>query len=151
MGDVVDFPQAHLASLTEEQIPAAAEFLSQQWEKNYPGQDSAAAKALLEKLLPRCKVIHLNDAIIGLVATRSNCIEEIWVTESQRRRGWGTALMNEAAETIKASGFGFAQIGCQQSDEALCHCLDSLEWKKIGDEQIGSDASTRALVFSKRL
>ncbi|MGV6858441.1 MAG: GNAT family N-acetyltransferase [bacterium] len=151
MGDVVDFPQAHLTSLSEEHIPAAAEFLHKQWQKNYPGLDSGEAKELLEKLRPHCRVIFQNDAIIGLVATRSNCIEEVWVAEEQRRRGWGTALIKEATKIIKASGFQFAQIGCQPIDKELCQCLDSLDWKKIGDEQIGSDPSIRALVFSKRL
>jgi len=90
---------------------------------------------------------------LGYGQISANCVEQLWVTARARRRGIGSRLLAQMLKTIRARGFAYAQMGCEDFNAPALAFLDTLGWQPIGtvEQSLGPGRFCQALVYSKSL
>jgi GNAT superfamily N-acetyltransferase len=160
--DVIAFPKLKIALLEDGQLDEAAVFLRQNWQLTYAGrlpQSLIAERTLvsfkehLEERRNSCWLAWLGDGLIGLATTRTNCLEDIWVSRRFQRQGIATRLLDTVTQNLSRRGYHFAQVGCESFNRNAIDFFLATGWRKIGSEPVRISPRLRfdALVFSIEL
>jgi len=98
-------------------------------------------------------VAVLGTRVVGYCSIAGNCIEQIWVSATMRRKGVGTALTQSATDAIRSRGFAFAQMGCEDFNTEAEAFLSAGSWKCIGAEtrSMAGGRTYEARVFATAL
>jgi ribosomal protein S18 acetylase RimI-like enzyme len=159
---VIALPRVRIEPLSESTLDQAAVFLLKQWRDTYRDKlpagivDARSAGYFRDYLSQRdacCRLAWLDRKLVGLVATRQNCIEDLWVAKRYRGRGIARSLLQAALDDLRARGYQFAQAGCEDFNGAAIAFFNKSGWRHIGGEpvQIAPGMRIEALVFSQRL
>ena len=104
----------------------------------------------LEKMDKGLKVLGYfkDDKLIGFLsyyiwerATKYLWIDEFEITESERRKGYGTALMNEVREIVKRENLSRIELNCWAFNEDAIKFYEKLGYveQRIVFEKINED------------
>jgi len=159
---VIPLPRVRVDLLEEHDLDKAAVFLLKVWRETYRHK---LPRHLVEQRSPgyfrdylgqraaTCRIAWFGDRLVGLVTTRQNCVDDLWVASRYRRRGVGTALLEAAVEGLRQRGYQFAQAGCEDFNQAALAFFDDAGWDRIGNDSITLTPGhcVDAMVFSYRL
>ncbi len=95
-------------------------------------------------------VAEIGNRLVGYGRVASNCIDQLWVSSSMRRRGIGSALLSQMLASIRERDFGFAQAGCEDFNISARRFLTATGWSLIHSEpqRLNEDYSCSVLVHS---
>lgn len=162
MSQVISMPRLEIRPGRSEDLKAVSRMVADVWREVYgpyvpagsadPCSDSHIAK-LVGDPGTNGWVAMLGRRTVGYCNTLGNCIEQVWVDTTMRRKGIGTELTRRAIDAIRARGFAFAQAGCEDFNADARAFLEAGNWICIGAEArlMGNGRKYDARVYSRSL
>ena len=142
MNNVILFPALRTSKPVEADIPAIVELVHDCWHEVYDDhlplelsqqRTAEAFSKLLAPKLANATVVRRGNEIIGYADHLSNCIDNLWVTKSYRRRGIGKLLLDIQLDELKTKGMDSVQAGCESFNEAAIGFYGHHGWNVIDE------------------
>lgn len=160
MSNVIPMPRLEIRPARKEDLDAVSQMVVGVWREIYGrylptgSADHGGDMDMSELIGDSAKngwVAVLGKRIVGYCSITGNCIEQIWVGAEMRRRGIGTELTRQAVDALRARGFAFAQMGCEDFNTGALAFLEAGNWACIGSEarSMANGRKYRALVYSR--
>jgi len=159
--NIIHFPIPQILPLEDRHLYKASQFLNECWHNEYAltvpyeitiKRDNDYFNNYLKNKLQLVWIAILQDKIIGIISITSNCIDELWVETSYRRRKIGQQLLKEALNYFYSRGFNSAQVGIESININAQKFYKSLDWIFIGSQPIQTKpVAIDALVYTKKI
>ena len=162
MSNVIHLPQPILMPALDVPVDEVAAFVNHQWHLTYDAylpriltsqrKPPVFARQLAAKSSPGWVMVQANE-IIGYADRVANCIDNLWVHDTYKRRGIGSRLMDILLDSMREQGMHSAQAGCESFNQPAINFFRSHHWSLLEDTQTQLHQGVRigVKVFSLKL
>ncbi len=159
MAEILQFPTPHIRRAAVTELEPVVDLVHDAWREVYGhhlplplvnGHSRSETADLVLSGADGRWVATAGGRLSGYCSVIANCVDQLWVSRRQRRRGIGGALLDQALASIHQRGYEFAQAGIEDFNTQARDFLEGRGWRLIGAEQreLATGRHFRALVYA---